>query len=279
MTDRDRALDSRATADISWFVDAIRGALRPLVRLCIGRLPYNTFAKVAKELYVDAGREELAKTGQRETKSALSLLTGIDHRTIDHAEREESGTLTSSDLCPEAAVLGLWANDPIFHGEDGKPAKLWKYGNGPTFQRLVTRVAPRNVTAPAVLSRLIEAGNVAVDAEGRVELITTKFVPVTPSEQNMITVGAAAWQRLGRAIDHNISHAPDGPFWLQQDRWSVLVRLDQMPMLREELRAIIHRHIKEVETLMESYEQPVRTSEHGAVGLGWYYWESETETS
>ena len=100
------------------------------------------------------------------------------------------------------------------------------------------------------------------------------YKPVKDSEKTAIEAGSLAINRLGRSVVHNTSRVPDGePSWLQQDRWSFRIPKDRLETIRTEVRAILERHITEMEQYLESEEKKPSESSESSVGIGWYYWE------
>lgn len=263
--------------DISWLVDAMTRMVRPIVRFAIGRVSCAALVNLIREVYVEEARVYLqAEHPERKvTRSALALLCGMDGRAIksfeDNAEREYA----AADVCSEAHILEMWNNDEAFLDENGSPAELLIHGPQGTFQRLVSRAAGRAVTPQTALDRLLESGNVELsDNDTRVRLIDPFYKPVKDSEKTAIEAGSLAINRLGRAVVHNTSRVPAGqPSWLQQDRWSFRIPKDRLDIIRTEVRAILERHIVEMERYLESEEKKPSEATESSVGIGWYYWE------
>ena len=275
---RHHPIQTGQSHDAEWLITAIERILRPVVRLLVGRISCNAFTNLVRQLYVEEGRQHLNETDpdRRVTKSALALLTGLDTRAISHLE-DATQDYSIVDLSPEAAVLGVWADDQTYLDRDsGEPMKLPIYGRGLTFQTLVTRTVGRNVTCPTVLEKLTESGNVEVVDDNYVVLRNKFYVPVRGSERTVLEAGSFAMNRLASALNHNLDHADSDSSedrWLQQDRWTKRLPPERLEQFRTDIRELIERHIKEAEQAMEPHESPVRTSEHYSAGVGWYYWE------
>lgn len=256
--------------------------LRPIVRLLIGRISCNVFTNLVRQLYVEEGKLNLHETdpGRRVTKSALALLTGLDTRAITNLE-EASQDFSILDLSPEAAVLGVWADDETYRDhETGEPIKLPIYGRGLTFQTLVTRTVGRNVTCPTVLEKLSESGNIEVVDDNYVVLKNKFYRPVRGSQRTALQAGSFALNRLATTLNRNLEYADSDASnerWMQQDRWTKRLPPERLKQFRADIRELIERHIVEAEQAMEPHESPVRTSEHYSAGVGWYYWEKPPE--
>lgn len=262
------------TPDVSWVKNAIKGMLRPIVKICIGYVRFDSFLGIAREVYIEEGKDFLIDGGApKVTKSSLSLLTGVEHRAIDAVE-EHPTKLDVVQLSVEAAVLGAWSKDPLFHDDDGQPKELRLYGKGPTFQRLVQRVAGRGITPNSVLESLLEGGNVAQNINGSVRMNTKVFVPKILSRKNQINTASATWQYLGKSAYHNLNRTDSDVPWFLQNRWTRQIAKEDVANARSEIRTILEDAIGKVEGLLEQYEQPTRQADHETVGVTAFYWES-----
>jgi hypothetical protein len=112
----------------------------------------------------------------------------------------------------------------------------------------------------------------------KVRLVDTVYKPVKDSEKTAIEAGSLAINRLGKSVIHNTSRVAesDAP-WLQQDRWSTRIPADRLEEVRKSVRAVLEKHILEVENCMEDEEKKPSESPECSVGVGWYYWESSPE--
>jgi hypothetical protein len=174
----------------------------------------------------------------------------------------------------------MWNKDEDFADpETGEPHELLIHGPHGTFQRLVSRAAGRAVTPQTALERLLESGNVELLDDGmKVRLVDPFYKPVKDSEKTAIEAGSLAINRLGKSVIHNTSRiAEDESPWLQQDRWSTRIPADRLEEVRQGIRAVLEKHILEVENRMEDEEKKPSESLECSVGVGWYYWESTPE--
>jgi hypothetical protein len=264
--------------DIGWLMDAMARMIRPIVRFAVGRVSCSALVDLIRESYVLEARDYLeAQNPERKvTRSALALLCGMDGRAIQAFEQLQGREYVPSDICSEAAILEAWQTDTDFHDPDtGEPAELLIHGPQGTFQRLVSRAAGRAVTPQTALDRLLESGNIELnDARTHVRLINPSYMLVPTSEHSTIEAGSLAINRLGKAVLHNTSRSDlTSPSWLQQDRWSLRIPKERLDVVRSEIRALLQRHVTQIEDFLEDEEkQPSRTVEC-AVGVGWYYWE------
>jgi hypothetical protein len=252
--------------------------VRPIVRFSIGRVSCSALVDILRLTYVQEARRHLQAQNpdKKVTRSALALLCGMDGRAIKTFEDNANREYVASDVCSEATILGVWKNDEMFQDPDsGEPAELLIHGPHGTFQRLVTKAAGRAVTVQTALEKLVDSGNVQLSDDGtRVALIDPYYQPVKHSERAAIEASSLAVSRLGATLQHNVDRFDnDQPPWLQQDRWCTRIPTERLDAIRAEMRAVLNRHILEVEELLDSEEQPADEPEESMVGVGWYYWE------
>ncbi|NBB92107.1 MAG: hypothetical protein GVY32_02940, partial [Gammaproteobacteria bacterium] len=233
-----------------------------------------------REIYVEEAREYLEEQNpdRKVTRSALALICGMDGRAIKSFEENTDRQYAPSDVCSEAAILEMWNKDEsFFDAASDKPADLLIHGPHGTFQRLVSRAAGRAVTPQTALERLLESGNVRlVDNETRVRLIDPWYMPVEASERTAIEAGSFAISRLGKSILHNTKRSSEvTPAWLQQDRWSTGIPRERLELVRADIRAVLQKHIEQVEGYMEHQEHKPYERTECSIGVGWYYWEDE----
>jgi len=264
--------------NVSWLVDAISRMVRPIVRFSIGRVSCTALVDIVRLTYVQEARNHLQAQNpdKKVTRSALALLCGMDGRAIKTFEDNADREYVASDVCSEATILGVWKNDEMFRNpETEEPAELLIHGPHGTFQRLVTKAAGRAVTVQTVLEKLVDSGNVKLSDDGtRVTLVDPYYQPVKFSERAALEASSLAVSRLGATLQHNVNRFEnDQPPWLQQDRWCTRIPSQRLDIVRAEMRAVLNRHIIEVEEFLDGEEQPASEPEESTVGVGWYYWE------
>jgi len=78
---------------------AITNLLRPLVMFLLRNgVPYQTFADIAKRVYVDLATEKFDIPGRKQSKSRISILTGLSRREVLRVKR----------LPGPRTILGPW---------------------------------------------------------------------------------------------------------------------------------------------------------------------------
>lgn len=255
---------------------AVARLLRPLARLLVGRVACIYVVDRFRRLYLEEARAYLERSqpGQRVTRSKLAMLTGLDTRTIAAMEGERAdSSLLAQEVCAGSVVIDRWLTQADFQAPDGGPAVLALLGPGRSFQALTARAVGRNITVHTVLEQLLESGNVEVDADGRVHLVDRVYRPVRPSEQTVLDTGSHSIARLTETVCHNMASAGGPGARLQQERRTARVPEARFDELDAQARALVQRHIAEMERLLAEYE----TTEEGAgtksLGVGWYVFE------
>ena len=273
----------RATerGNVSWLVESMARMIRPIVRFAIGRVSCSALVDLVRQIYVEEAREHLQAENpdRRVTRSALALLCGMDGRAIKYFEDVADRAYVPADICSEAAILEAWMTDQDFvDAETGKPAELLIHGPQGTFQRLVSRAAGRAVTPQTALDRLLESKNVALNEEGtHVRLVDPSYMLVPDSQQAAIEAGSFAVNRLGKAVIHNTRRFDENQApWLQQDRWSLRISRERLELVRQQIRALLKDQIEDIEGVLEKEESQPAPGMECSVGVGWYYWESQS---
>jgi len=278
------AARSKQGEDVSWLVDAISRMVRPIVRFSLGRISCSALVDLVRLAYVQEARSYLQTQNpdKKVTRSALALLCGMDGRAIKTFEDSANREYVASDVCSEATILGTWKTDKTFRDPaTGEPSELLIHGPQGTFQRLVTRAAGRAVTVQTALEKLLDSGNVTLNEDGtRVAMVDPTYQPVKHSERAALEASSLAVSRLGATLHHNIKRFDQGDTpWLQQDRWCTRIPSARLDAIRAEMRAVLNRHILEIENYLDSEEKPPSEPEESMVGVGWYYWEKSATDS
>lgn len=184
--------------------------LRPLVRILLRNgIPYGSFAEIAKKVYVDVATTEFRLAGRKQSKSRVSILTGLSRKEVLRVatlpEQDDAGAAERYNRA--ARVIGGWVRDRDFSGEAGSPAVLPFEGEGPSFSRLVKRFSG-DAPARAVLDELLRVGAVERTEDGRVRLIGRSYVPRTGDVDKIGILGSDVGDLIA-TIDHNIRRPGD----------------------------------------------------------------------
>ncbi len=167
-----------STSRSSTVLPAALRLLRPVARLLLRHgVAYPAFAAALKQVFVDAARDELTRTGQKQTDSAVSLLSGVhrrDVRTLGQVAAQPSRQ-GEEPLNLASQVVARWLGGAAYQDIDGTPLTLPRYGDAPSFDSLVCEVSS-DIRPRAVLAELERLG-MAEHADRQVRLLAPGFVP------------------------------------------------------------------------------------------------------
>src|SRR4030066_143455 len=192
---------------------AVTTLLRPLVRLLLrDGVPYRTFSDLAKRVYVDGATEEVGIPGRKQSKSRVSILTGLSRKEVLRVKRlpgpDDMGA--SQRYNRAVRVISGWVRDRIFTNESGDPVDLPFEGGNASFKRLV-RLYSGDAPARAILDELLRVGSVERTAEGKIHLFDRSYVPKKSEIEKIGILGTDAAD-LVSTIEHNIRRT-DTPFF------------------------------------------------------------------
>jgi hypothetical protein len=146
-------------------LDAVLRLLKPVARLLLrSGVAYPAFAAAVKVVFLEAAREELERTGQKQTESAVSLLSGIhrrDVRTLGPLGLPDASVDEPLNLASQ--VVARWLSDPVYVDDDGQPRVLPRFGDAPSFDSLVSATS-RDIRARSILLELERLGMAMLDA-------------------------------------------------------------------------------------------------------------------
>lgn len=192
---------------------ALGRILRPLVRILLRMgVPYQTCAETLKWVYVDVAFKDFAIKGRRQTKSRVTVITGLSHVEVDRQMRSEDlGEPQPIRRWHRAGrVLIAWTQDPEFADHRGNPSLLPLEGSEQSFHHLVEKHSG-GATVRAVLDELIRSNAVQLE-EDRVELVRPAYLAETNDEdaEKLDLLGHATGNLLS-TIEWNIRPEQKSP--------------------------------------------------------------------
>jgi hypothetical protein len=258
-------------------VAAVTTLLRPLVRLLLRNgIPYRTFADTAKRVYVDVATEEFGIPGRKQSKSRVSVLTGLSRKEVLRVRRLPSADdLGAVERYNRAArVVAGWVRDARFRSRSGTPLDLAFEGGG-SFQELV-RSYSGDAPARAVLDELLRVGAVERTPEGNVRLLARSYVPKTGDVEKIGILGVDTADLIA-TIDHNLRQA-DAPYFQRK------VCYDNLPEeALGEIKALTARRgqalLEDLDRWMSRRDRDVNPRVAGTgrkrAGIGIYYFDED----
>jgi len=163
-------------------VQALRHALRPLVKLMLSRGVTFTYAsELLKSLFVEVADRDFRLDDKAPTDSRVSLVSGVHRKEVSRLRLAmESGEETVPEVVSLGAqVVAQWMGAPPYIDDAGEPRPLARFaseGAELSFEALVARVN-RDIRPRVVLDEWLRLGVVHIDEDGRVCLNAGAFVP------------------------------------------------------------------------------------------------------
>lgn len=190
---------------------ALGGILAPLLRLLLASgMDYTRLAAELKPLFIEQARLELLRTGQRDTDSAISLLSGVHRKDVrEWRENGLSGRI-AQEMSISSQVFARWVQDPQYRDRSKRPKPLPRLGPAPSFETLARSVT-QDVHPYTVLTELIRLGLVEVQmVKGREMVVPNRdgFVPPPGSREIMELFGGNISDHACAAVSNLLGKAP-----------------------------------------------------------------------
>ena len=139
---------------------AVLRILRPLVRILLQHgIPFGVFADIAKRVYVEVADSEFPIPGRKQTKSRVSVLTGLSRKEVLRVKRLPSldDANAAARYHRAARTISGWLRDKDFTDRKGQPAVLPLDSGKSSFTELVKRYSG-DIPARAVLDEMERVG-------------------------------------------------------------------------------------------------------------------------
>lgn len=254
-----------------------RRILDPLARMLVGRLPYDTIARLLKEALVQAAREKLQHEApaKRITKSSIALMTGIDSRTLEDTASPDDARSIHQLLNPYSLVLEVWSQHSKWQDpETGKPMVLPTYGPGKSFQTLVNRTVGRNISYSEIMETLLKARNIERVDNRHLVLRERLFNAPQDVDMKALWFSANLSYCLGVNIQRKLETGPGEEATPNASlTTSQLVPEAALPELRAKMAELVVQHTNEVGETLGEHETEDTSGRRYSAGVGWFYFE------
>lgn len=253
--------------------------LKPLVRILLRNgMAYGAFADIAKRVYVDVATREFVIPGRKQSKSRVSILTGLSRKEVLRVKRlSPLDDLGASERYNRSArVIGGWVRDRIFADRYGDPAVLPLEGNGVTFAELV-KAYSGDEPMRAILDELARIGAIEHAGNTHVRLVERAYVP-RDAEVDKIAILGTDVADLISTIDRNITR-PDAPFIQRKVCYDNLPE-EALPELKFQAIGRAQMLLEALDRWMSEHDRDVNANVEGTgrkrAGVGIYYFEGDT---
>lgn len=194
------------------FLQALRRALRPIIRLLIrSGVRYDEFADAARAAYVDSASQDGIGGIARPTVEQISWATGVEEEQVLHyCCNETDRTAGNVGLRPTqvmSEILHRWHTDPQYLGSYGAPLELEidSQPNTPSFRTLVSQV-DENADTEAILQELLSARSVMYSGDSRIRALTRFYIWSRGNVSGFDYFGATL-ARMIETHEHNLTSA------------------------------------------------------------------------
>ena len=256
---------------------AVLRLLRPLVRILLRNgVSYSTFADFVKWVYVDVASKEFGIEGRKQSKSRVSVITGLSRKEVLRVRRlpKPDDSASTERYNRAARVIAAWRRDRNFLDAEGKPAPLPMAGPDASFSELVKRFSG-DMPVRATLDELIRVGAVKRLEDGRVCLLTRTYVPAHSDADKLHILGTDV-ALLISTIDHNLNPSPIGPFFQRKVAYNNLPD-EVLPDFRKHSAKRAQSFLESLDFWLAQRDRDVTPKVKGTgrnqAGIGIYYFE------
>lgn len=182
---------------------ALGRILGPLARLLLaGGMDYTRLAAALKPLFIEQARQELLRSGQADTDSAISLRSGVHRKDVREWRRNGLSGRIAQELSISSQVFARWVQEPLYCDRRRRPRALPRLGAAPSFESLARSVT-QDVHPYTVLTELLRLGLVQVQTLKGVETVVPQrdgFVPPPGSRELLELFGANLGDHAAAAV-------------------------------------------------------------------------------
>ncbi len=183
----------------------------PLVRLLLASgVDYTQFAATLKPLFIEQARLELLRNGQKDTDSAISLLSGVHRKDVRAWRTEGLAARIEQHMSVSAQIFARWVQDPLYRDRHRRPRPLPRSGPAPSFETLARSVT-QDVHPYTALTELLRLGLVAVHSvKGQETVVPHRegFVPPAGSSDLLELFGANLADHAAAAVGNVLGEPP-----------------------------------------------------------------------
>lgn len=197
--------------DKKFLLTAVARILRPLVRILLRQgVPYQSFSELARWVYVDVARREFQLPDKKQTRSRISVVTGLSRKEVLRLV-EQSPPIDDSAAERHhraARIISAWLRHPDYLDAGGHPLRLCFDGPQSSFTQLVQSQGG-DVPSRAVLDELLRVGAVVRDEDGHILLSGRAYLPTgSAADAERYAILGQDVAALLNTIDHNLHSEP-----------------------------------------------------------------------
>lgn len=244
--------------------------LTPLVEALIQQgVTYPQFSATMKQVFLEVARNELRARSQRETDSAVSVLSGV-HRKDVRALGTTAPAQMSPALTLASQIFTRWMTDPAYRDKRNRPGELPRSGSDNSFDALAISVS-KDVHPRTALEELVRLGVVTVDAD-HVRLNAGAFVPRQGFKETAALFSHNVADHIASGA-HNLRSQGDEKF-LEQSIFAKGLTVESAEQLavfaRELWSQVFQKMVPKAETLVRRDKDKADAKQRMRLGVYFY---------
>lgn len=261
---------------------AVLRLLRPLVRLLLHHsVPYETFADLARWVYVDVAEKDFALENKKQTTSRISVITGLNRKEVARLQAMDVADNTEAIASFNRAekVVTAWRHEYPKADSPSLASPLPLEGER-SFSSLVKKYSG-DMPVRAVLDELLRVGVAQRTPEGKIELVAGgTILPNTEQSQTLVSNFGVDVGDFVETIAHNIT-TTSKPKLLQRKAWTDNLPVETLDVLRgianQRGQAIVDEFIQHFSKFDRDITPGVEGSGRARAGFGVYFFEETLE--
>jgi Family of unknown function (DUF6502) len=261
---------------------AVLRLLRPLVRLLLHHsVPYETFADLARWVYVDVADKEFTLEGKKQTASRISVITGLNRKEVarlqDMTVEDNTGAIASFNRAEK--VVTAWLHEYPKADSPTRTAPLPVDGER-SFSTLVKRYSG-DMPVRAVLDELLRVGVVRRLENGEIELLSKgTIVPDAENRQLLLANFGGDASDFIASFAHNVLE-PAGHKLFQRKAWFDNIPIEALAISQDLATQYGQAALENFADQLSRFDRDVTPNSEGTgrarAVLGIYYYEEISE--
>lgn len=259
----------KAAADL--LLEQSQPLLMPWVELLVRQgVTYPQLAASLKQVFFEAARAELQRTGQRQTDSAISVLSGL-HRKDVRALGSAAPRAIAPPVPLSTQIVTRWLTDPRYRNRRNKPRDLPRHGPAGSFEALAASLS-KDVHPRTALEELVRLGVVTLQGE-MVCLNGAAFVPKQGYAQMLGLLAGNVADHIAAGA-HNLDAEEGGRRFLEQSVFAASLTPESAEHLGEVAREIwsvaFERMVAEANARVDQDRQQPDATHRARFGVFFY---------
>lgn len=258
---------------------AITRLLRPLARILLRHnISFLAFSELAKQVFIEVAESEFPPDGRKQSLSRVAMLTGLSRKEVLRVKRLP--LLTDLETVAQQGrsirIINGWTHDRRFQDDKGNPLVLDFDDRETGFYSLV-RLHSGDIPPRAALDELLRIGLVEIEANNRVRLVSSVYIPKAGVAEKLAILGVETADLLN-TIDHNLHNIDEDPFFQRKVCYFSFPEshLSELRHLAQQKSQVL---LEELNDWMAAHDDagPTDSDKTVRTGLSLYYFEGPPE--